>query len=438
MPELSQQEPAGVSILAFGARGDGKFLNSNAVQAAVDYCSAKGGGTVLVPEGVYLCGTVSLRSNVTLRLLPGAVLKASGNLAHYRPNGYVHNLFGRTLSFLYAIGQSDVRIAGDGEIDLNDAAFLRYETVRGFYLPAEGLSDVQRMETAAEPVERPTQPIFFHDCRRVRVDGVTIRNAPCWTLTFSVCRDVRVTGVTIHNNLRTPDSDGVHISASKDVILSGCRISTGGDAVAVTSVTNPNYIAERVILSDCILRSRSAALRLGQGASKVRGVIAGRIYVSDSNRGVGIYAADDGFVEEVTLSDFQLETQIFLGAWAGYGEPLYICAEGGGSVQGIAASRFRCSAESGVALQGAGRNVRDIALADWSVRLRRTRHYDLVGNRVCLPRHFATQLAAEKLPWLFAEEVDSLALRGVRVSAMSGGPGRLATEPLLRNVSQAE
>jgi len=71
------------SIKAYGAAGDGKTVATKAVQQAVDACAQAGGGTVEVPAGTYVIGTVFLKSNVELHLSSGAVLKGSPNLADY-------------------------------------------------------------------------------------------------------------------------------------------------------------------------------------------------------------------------------------------------------------------------------------------------------------------------------------------------------------------
>jgi hypothetical protein len=94
-------------ITDFGAKGDGRVLNTQAIQAAVDACAARGGGTVVVPPGEFVSGTIVLKSRTTLYSAPGAVLRGSGNLADYPPAPFRHNELGETRSLPYAIGQSD-------------------------------------------------------------------------------------------------------------------------------------------------------------------------------------------------------------------------------------------------------------------------------------------------------------------------------------------
>src|ERR1700760_1505747 len=71
------------NVRSYGARGDGKTLDTKAIDKAIAACVKAGGGTVLVPAGTFVVGTVRLFSNVELRLAPGSVLLASDNTNDY-------------------------------------------------------------------------------------------------------------------------------------------------------------------------------------------------------------------------------------------------------------------------------------------------------------------------------------------------------------------
>ncbi len=295
-----------VDITSHGALGDGKTLNTKALQAAVDQCAAQGGGTIMVPAGTFLTGTVELKSNITLSLGPGAVLRGSGRIEDYPPIPFRHNELGQVRALLWSIGQADLRITGSGVIDLNDSAFIDFNEYRSDPGMASGvaLDDAQRQETvASHAAPRPTQPLFFRHCQRVRIDGVTFRNAPCWTITLALCRDVKLSHLTIDNNLRTPNCDGIHCCASKDVIISDSVISAGDDCIALTSITDWEDVCENIVVANCILTSRSAAIRIGHEASKVRNVAVSNIIVKDTNRGIAIFARDKGWVENVRIDN---------------------------------------------------------------------------------------------------------------------------------------
>jgi alpha-L-rhamnosidase len=80
-----------VSVLEFGALADGKTMDTRAIQSAINACAQAGGGTVSLPAGTYLSGSLELKSNIVLRLEPGSVLRGSSDLKDYPANGFKHN-----------------------------------------------------------------------------------------------------------------------------------------------------------------------------------------------------------------------------------------------------------------------------------------------------------------------------------------------------------
>src|SRR5215203_2244328 len=73
-----------VNVKDFGAVADGKILNSEALQKAIDECNKSGGGKVIFPEGIYLSGTIALKNDVTLHFQKGARLLGSTNIEDYK------------------------------------------------------------------------------------------------------------------------------------------------------------------------------------------------------------------------------------------------------------------------------------------------------------------------------------------------------------------
>ena len=107
------------NIRSFGAVGDGKNLDSPAINTAIESAFANGGGKIIVPAGIYLCGSIHLKSNIELHLLPGAIIKAApasmkvydesesfGGFPEYQDGGhtYFHN------SLIWAEGQENILI----------------------------------------------------------------------------------------------------------------------------------------------------------------------------------------------------------------------------------------------------------------------------------------------------------------------------------------
>lgn len=430
-----------VSIADHGAVADGKTLNTVAIQAAVDDCASKGGGTVLVPAGVWLSGSIGLKSQVTLRLEAGAILRGSSRLEDYPPNGFKHRELGDTRSLLWAIHQSDISICGEGTIELADRPFFDWDKLRTG-LPAEKdplLEDWQRKQCVVTAGNRPTQPIFFHDCRHLRLEGVTIRNSPCWTVTFSDCTDIQVHGIRIDNNLQIPNNDGMHFCGSKNIVISDCIIRGGDDCLAFTGITDPDSVCEHIAIANCVLASRSCAIHLGYSSGKVRDVAINNLVISDSSRGFAIQAGDHGWVENVTIDNVVMETRMFAGAWWGKGEPFIISTASSTSarIHGISISHVRARAENSILVVGQNQNVSDIVLSDWDLTFNYSPNAPLYGQEFDLaPAPLRPSFMAKNhIPWIYADSVAGLELRNINVHQADTETRKLTLDPVIDNVS---
>jgi polygalacturonase len=429
-----------VSIADRGAIADGKTINTHAIQAAVDECAGKGGGTVLVPAGVWVTGSVAMKSQVSLRLEAGATLRGSANLDDYPANGFKHLEMGATRSLLWAIDQNDISICGEGTVELADRPFFDWNRLRTGLPPEKDslLQDWQRRQCVVTAGDRPSQPIFFHGCHRLRLDGVTIRNSPCWTVTFSCCEDIQVHGIRIDNNLQVPNNDGLHFSGSKNIVISDCIIRGGDDALAFTGITNPDSVCERITVTNCILSSRSAGVRLGHLSGKVRDVALSNLVMHDCSRGFAIQAGDGGWVENVVIDNVVMETRMFAGAWWGKGEPLVISAANSSSahIRGVSVNHLRARAENSILVVGQNHNVSDIVLGDLDLTFSYSPNSALYGQEFDLaPAPLRPSLmAGGRMPWIFADSVNGLGLRNIRVRQGAAADRKLVLDPVVENV----
>lgn len=404
-------------ITEYGAVGDGKSLNTGAIQRAVNKCFESGGGTVVVPAGIFVSGTVELKSHVSLHIEQGGVLKASENIGDYVKSPYSHHEWGNTTSLIYALNQSDIFITGEGSIDLSGDAFMNYSRAQYQSILPEEMTREQFEQTECDLFERPNQPIFFHECKRLGVNGIQVRNSPCWTFSFSMCRDIKINNISIDNNLRIPNSDGIHLCSCKDVIITGCVFSCADDCVAMTCVTNWEEPCERVVVSNCTMRTKSAGIRMGHKASKIRNVTISNIIVYNSNRGIGIFAErEGGWVKSVSISGVIMETCMFAGNWWGKGEPLVISAGGQGTrIEDITVTDVKATSENGILIIGDEQNIGRILLKDWKLSLKDCENRKLFGTKLdiqpreCLP----APDGGHSIPWLYASDIESLRLDAV-------------------------
>ncbi len=427
------------SITEFGAKAEPDRLDTEAIQKALDACAEAGGGTVDVPPGVFRSGTLTMRSHTTLNLEPGATLLGPGSIDGYRPIPFAWDLYPHTLSFINAMGERDVRITGSGSIDLNGRAFADRENIQ------TGLPEDKRHLLTPEQLKschytmpprerRPNRLIFFHDCEDVEVSGVEILDSPTWALVFSRCRNIRVAGARVRNDLRIPNSDGIHCCGCENVLISECFVEGGDDCVALTGIAEPSAVTRRVIIESCVFRSASAALRIGFQAGKIEDVIARGLTIHDSNRAVLVCAGAGGYVRNVLVSDLIARTRIYPGPWWGKGEPLLVCAgdSTSSSIEGVAVRNVRAFAENGIVVYGKDGNIRDLTLADWNMELSYGAARPLYGSYLDLSPEPCVPMpdAATRIPWLVARGVVGLKSSGVEISRSSSDARPFSTERL--------
>lgn len=406
------------NILEYGAVADGQTLNTAAIQSAID--SLPDGGTVIVPPGVYLSGTIELKSNITLYLSAGAVLRGAPAMDAYREIGFYHNEMKETISFLYALSKENITICGEGTIDLNGHNFVDFDTLVPMGdVDLDTLTEKQREESVVMFKTRPNQPIFFHDCTRVRIKDITVLDAPCWTITFSDSKDVKITGISMRNHPRIPNDDGIHLSATQDVIISDCSLSCGDDCIAMTCITDWDGCTKNIIISDCVLSARSAAVRMGHLESKVENVQVHHCTITETNRGFAIFAADGGYVKNVIVSDCIIKTHMYAGGWWGKGEPAVICAaNSSGQISAVSFRSVQAESENPFLVVGKDGNVEQVTISDLSIRVSKGENHALFPDFFELDPNGRVAKDESFSGWLYSSGVNELQLSGIRAEVV--------------------
>jgi polygalacturonase len=245
-------------IAEFGARPDGKTLNTAAIQKAVDACAAAGGGRVFCGAGTFLTGSLWLRSRVELHLAPGCTLLGSARLADYE--GFSAKGFraeaapeGSAKSLLMADGAEGLAITGPGEIHGQGPRFYDTGTTlwEHFY--------------AKPPTARPRM-LTLYRCRDLRIEGPSFVDSPCWTFWLVKCERVRIQRIRVLGDQRMINQDGLDLDACRDVTVSDCVFKTGDDCVvlrSIRSVVDEPAACEDVTVSGCELDSWCQGVRIG-------------------------------------------------------------------------------------------------------------------------------------------------------------------------------
>ncbi len=275
---------ADFDVREYGATGGGVTLDTAAIQKAIDACHETGGGAVYFAPGRYLSGTLFLKSNVRLYLELGAVLLGSMNLEDYPETiqnfrSYTDNYTVRSL--LYAEKGENIGIEGSGVIDGQGGAFEGEYKVRPYM-------------------------VRIISCRNVRMNGVTLRDSPMWTVHFLDCDEVTVDGITIRTRVNK-NNDGIDIDCSENVRISNCDIWSGDDAIVLKSTAfRPT---RNVAITNCILSSHCNALKMGTESNGGFQQVAISNCVIYNNRlaGVALEIVDGGTMDGIVVNNLTMK-----------------------------------------------------------------------------------------------------------------------------------
>ncbi len=292
-----------LSVRTYGAKGDGKTLDTKAIQRAINAAAKQGGGrVVLQAPGVYLSGTLHLRSNIDFHVEAGATLLGSPNINDYDSIRWGHNLDRQPYHLLYADDCRNLSITGKGIIDGNGESFWQeYEK------DAFGKMVVPRWIKAKELKVSPLIKIMR--CRNITVSDVTIHTGGGWNLHLFDCDLAKVCGVNIVNNLYSRNSDGLDITGCYNVIVSDCYIKTCDDAICL-EITEDSRKCHWVTVTNGIVETLCVGLKMGcvESNKNLTDVTFSNCIINKSSRAIDIYSKDGAVYDRITLSNITANT----------------------------------------------------------------------------------------------------------------------------------
>ncbi len=280
------------NIIDFGAIGNGTTKNTVAINKAIDKCSKKGGGMVLVSNGEYLTGAIHMKSNVNLHIDSTASLVFSTDPADYLPlvrTRWEGDDCYNYSPLIYANGQKNIAITGKGTINGQADTEHWWPWTGSQRLGWKPGNPSQRDENSRPllkkyndtrvPVEqrqmgeghylRP-QCINFIYCKNVKIEDVTIINSPFWVTHPLLSENVIVRGITV--NSLGPNNDGCDPESCKNVLIEKCTFNTGDDCIALKSGRDfdgreANAPIENVIIRDCHMKNGHGGVAMGSEIS---------------------------------------------------------------------------------------------------------------------------------------------------------------------------
>jgi polygalacturonase len=284
-----------------GAIGDSTTDNTLFIQKAIDSCAATG-GKVYVPKGVFLTGTIVLKSNVTLHLSAGATLLGQPAAKFYPYQNSRIPFYGEDWAkqaLIFCNNQKNVAIEGRGTIDGQGGAFVT--------------------TTLKKPDRYRDRPylLWFAGCENVSVTDVQLRNSAFWMQHYLGCKKVRIDGISIWNH-SNKNNDMMDIDGCSYVTVSNVKGDSDDDGITIKS-TSP-LVSEHITITNCILSSHCSAIKFGtESVGGFRNISISNCVIKPSAQektiygkpagisGLAMEVVDGGIMEHITVNNLVID-----------------------------------------------------------------------------------------------------------------------------------
>lgn len=264
-------------ITDFGATADSATVNTKAIQAAIDHLAGKGGGTVVVPPGVFVSGALFFKPGINLHFESGGVLRCSQDLENFPPQrtrieGHFEDHF--TPGLVNASDCDGFRMTGPGTLD--GAGRPIWDR---FYKMRDAAPNKANFPNIAIPRARLA---IIETSQNVLIDGITFKDSQFWNLHLYRCRGVIVRNArfVVPDDTHAPSSDGIDIDSSQKVTVEGCYFSVTDDCIAAKGSKGPRAAedkasppVEHIRIRNCTFKRGNGVLTLGSEATLVRDII---------------------------------------------------------------------------------------------------------------------------------------------------------------------
>lgn len=256
------------NILKYGAKSDASYVNTEAIKSAIEAANRAGGGTVIIPSGLWITGPIVLRSNVNLHVSQGALLRFVDDRSHYPiiETTWEGQKAYRCQAPIWGVGLTNVGITGQGVVDgsghiwksvkkskMTESQWKQLLSTGGVvdnntWYPSESSRIGHNSEWAKKLTPGKTMADFesvkdflrpnmvsLFECNNVLVEGVTFQNSPAWTLHPLMCNHTIFRNVNVKNPWYGQNNDAIDLESCRYGIVDGCTFDTGDDAITIKS-----------------------------------------------------------------------------------------------------------------------------------------------------------------------------------------------------------
>jgi hypothetical protein len=297
---LHAAEPKVFDVTAHGAKGDGTTMNTQAIQQAVDACHDAGGGVVRVPKGVFLTGSLRLKSGVILRVEKDAILRGSPKIADYAvetaelnwleaPN-FLFKSFNTQFrpALIYAEDAERIGLEGSGVID------------------GQGGMDSKIFPNKDDPQRRHPIMIRFEHCRNVKLSGLTLIDPGMVTTFFVRSTDIQIERVTVRSRNSAAFGNALVFAGSRRVRIKDCDADCKDDCITFMNF-HPDWPNEDIDISGCRLTTNWCAIRIGcESFGATRRLTMRDCTFTDCQGGIKIESAGGQTHEDLSFSNIEM------------------------------------------------------------------------------------------------------------------------------------
>lgn len=294
-------------VTDFGAKADGKTLNTAAIQKAIDAAFKSNGGCVVFPKGQFLSGSLLMKTNVSLRLDEGALLLGSTNPRDYakiefpgRPDAPKKDDLSQ-MALIVAHKANNIKLLGKGKIDGQGLKLaLNIDSLHHAGIAVDPNYTTRRNR----PNETMRPKLFrFSQCNNIVVEDLQLSNASCWGLSFELCTNLILNKLTIVNRAYW-NNDGIDITDCKNVSITNCDLDTADDGICLKSYY-PGFYNDGIFIANCSIKSSASAVKFGTASyGGFKNVVVKDIQVADTFRSaIAIESVDGGVIENISVSN---------------------------------------------------------------------------------------------------------------------------------------
>ena len=329
---VTQSQSVWTSIKDRGADPDGNVKCTGIISNTINELASKGGGTVYFPAGTYLTGPIILKSNITLWLDGGAVVKFSDDFDDYLPMVQSRWEDVRVKNFasqIYAYQCENISIRGRGHFEGQGKKWWDFmRTATSKQQPESKWQEIFKKENEALLAKnayirgknnflRPPM-VTTYECKNVLIEGVSFSNPPFWTIMPAFTDNITITGVTIENPSGSPNTDGIDPSSCRNVHISNCHITVGDDCIVIKSGRDEDgreaaRPTENITITNCTMLKGHGGVVIGSEMSgNVKRIAITNCVFEGTDRGIRIKTmrGRGGVIEDLLVSNIVMNNMV--------------------------------------------------------------------------------------------------------------------------------